>query len=74
MHLYIYIQCIYIFSGNSIIIIILLYQLCIRKKVMLTSALRPLVKNSIKESFYKKKKINVLTVFSFLIKIMSKLS
>ena len=41
---------------------------------MLTSALRPLVKNSIKESFYKKKKINVLTVFSFLIKIMSKLS
>ena len=29
---------------------------------MLTSALRALVKNSVKESFYKKKK-NVLTVF-----------
>ena len=39
------------------------------------SALRVLIKSLIKESFYgKKKKINVLTVFSFLIKVMSKLS
>ena len=42
---------------------------------MLTSALRVLVKNSVKESFYreKKKTINVLTVFSFPIKMISKL-
>ena len=47
---------------------------------MLTSVLRSLVKNLVKESFYgkkkkkKKKTINVLTVFSFFIKAMSKLS
>ena len=39
------------------------------------SAFRILVKNPIKKSFYEKRKktINVLTVFSFLIKIMLKL-
>ena len=39
------------------------------------SAPRILVKNSIKKNFYgkRKKTINVLTVFSFLIKIMLKL-
>ena len=42
---------------------------------MLTNALRALVNNLFKESFYEKKKnFNVLTVFSFLIKIVSKLS
>ena len=30
---------------------------------MLISALRALIKNSVKESFYRKKKINVLTTF-----------
>ena len=30
---------------------------------MLTSALKALVKNSVKENFYGKKKINILTVF-----------
>ena len=42
---------------------------------MLTSALRVLVKNPVKESFYgkKKKTINFLTVFSFPIKIILKL-
>ena len=42
---------------------------------MLMSTLRVLVKNPIKENFYgkRKKTINVLTVFSFLIKIMLKL-
>ena len=43
---------------------------------MLTNALMAQIKNPVKESFYgkKKKTINVLTVFSFLIKVMSKLS
>ena len=38
-------------------------------------ALRVLVKNPIKKSFYgkRKKTINVLTVFSFIIKVMLKL-
>ena len=42
--------------------------------VILISVLKLLVKNPIKESFNKekKKKINILTIFSFLIKIMSK--
>ena len=43
---------------------------------MLTNALRALIKNPVKERFYgkkKKKTINVLTVFSFFIKAMSKL-
>ena len=42
---------------------------------MLTNALRALIKNPVKESFYgkKKKTINILTVFSFFIKAMSKL-
>ena len=43
---------------------------------MLTNALRALVNNPFKESFYEKKKkkktINILTFFSFLIKVMSK--
>ena len=45
-------------------------------RVMLTNALRALVSNLVKKSFYgeKKETINVLTVFSFLIKVMSKLS
>ena len=41
------------------------------------SALRTLVKNPVKESFYRKRKkkaIDVLIVFSFPIKAMSKLS
>ena len=42
---------------------------------MLTSILKALVKNLIKESFYGKKKvINVLTIFSFFIKVMLKFS
>ena len=44
---------------------------------MLTNALRAIVNNSFKESFYgkrKKKVINVLIVFSFFIKVVSKLS
>ena len=41
---------------------------------MLTSALRVLVKNPVKENFYwKKKTINFLTIFSFPIKMISKL-
>ena len=42
---------------------------------MLTNALRALVNNPFKESFYEKKKkktINILTFFSFIIKVMSK--
>ena len=44
---------------------------------MLTSALRALVKNSFKESFYgekKKKQLMFWQLFSFPIKVMSKLS
>ena len=43
---------------------------------MLTSALRALVKDPVKKSFYRKRKktINVLTFFLFPIKVMSKLS
>ena len=46
-------------------------------KVMLMSALRTFVKNSVKESLYEKKKkktINILVAFFILIKVMSKLS
>ena len=38
------------------------------------SVLRVLVKNLIKKRFYEKKKINILTAFSFLIKVISKFS
>ena len=38
------------------------------------NALRAKVNNSFKESFYEKKKINVLIFFLFPIKVMSKLS
>ena len=44
---------------------------------MLTSALRALVKNPVKESFYRKRKkkaIDVLIVFSFPIKVILKFS
>ena len=48
---------------NSIALSILPYN---PLREMLTSVLRTLVKNQVKESFYRKKKkaINVLTVFS----------
>ena len=36
------------------------------------SAIKILINNSVKENFYKKKKINILTIFSFLIKVMWK--
>ena len=42
---------------------------------MLIDVLRELINNLFKESFYMKKKkktINILTIFSFLIKVMSK--
>ena len=42
--------------------------------IMLTNALKTLVNNSVKENFYGKKKINVLTVFFISLKIMLKLS
>ena len=44
---------------------------------MLTDALKVIVNNPFKENFYgkrKKKVINVLIVFSFFIKVVSKLS
>ena len=42
---------------------------------MLTDAVRTMVNNLFKESFYgKRKKINVLIFFSFSIKVVSKLS
>ena len=40
-----------------------LVSITLRNREMLTSALRVFVKNPIKESFYGKKKINVLTHF-----------
>ena len=42
--------------------------------IMLTNALKTLVNNSVKENFYEKKKINVLTAFFISLKIMLKLS
>ena len=41
---------------------------------MLMDVLRIMVNNSFKESFYKKKTINILTTFLFFIKIELKLS
>ena len=43
---------------------------------MLTCVFRVMINNPFKENFYEKmkKKINVLTTFSFLIKIVSKFS
>ena len=54
--------------GTENLKLILYLTICMWKRFfkkgkMLTNVLRVLVKNSFKESFYGKKKINVLTVF-----------
>ena len=41
---------------------------------MLTGALRALIKNPVKEIFYEKRKKKLMFLFSFFIKVMSKLS
>ena len=45
-----------------------LVSITLRNREMLTSAIRVFVKNPIKESFYGKKKINVLTHFFIFLK------